>query len=207
MVRGKYPRYPPLATLPGDVESDPLNYDSEGQLKPKCELQPSELQIFKHMQVYLTKNVRKDVDYVYGMRAEVLGWHSQSRSVRVRTRTGHVVDVWPWSDPDLGDLTYYPVRPGYALTLLKFQGSELPHVTLYLDAFVPGAAFSEISRCSDALISSWVEHCQPITFNQCDDFKISVIDKSLKERTLTVESFELLFKKKWFCSERVHSHT
>ena len=97
------------------------------------------------------------------MRAEVLGWHSQSRSVRIRTRTKHVVDVWPWSNPDLGDLTCYPKRPGYASTLL----SELPHVTLYLDAFVPGAAYtglSRVQRCSDFLLGGGVsaEHFQPV---------------------------------------------
>ena len=48
---------------------------------------------------------------------------------------------------DLGHRTYYPVRPGYASTILKFQGAGLNHVTVYLDApGVPGAAYTAASR-------------------------------------------------------------
>ena len=39
------------------------------------------------------------------------------------------------------------MRPGYASTILKFQGAELDHVTVYLDApGVPGAAYTAASR-------------------------------------------------------------
>ena len=64
------------------------------------------------------------------------------------------MDVWPWSYPDLDDLTYYPLRPGCASALLKFQGAELPHVTSFLDDYVPGAAYTGVSRvetCDDFL--------------------------------------------------------
>ena len=122
VLEGKFPRYPPLAIIPENVESDPANYDDDHHLKESCELEPSELKLYKRMQVNMTKNNKKDMDFVNGMRGEVLGWHGVSKSVRVKTRVGHIVDVWPWSDPDLDDLTYYPLRPGYTSTLLKFHG-------------------------------------------------------------------------------------
>ena len=45
------------------------------------------------------------------------------------------------SNPDMGGRLYFAVRPGYASTIIKFQGAELRHVTAYLDVpGVPGAA-------------------------------------------------------------------
>ena len=72
--------------------------------------------------------------------------------------------VWPWTDSELGHKTYYPVRPGYASTVLKFQGAELEHVTAYLD--VPGAAYTAASRSqkgSDILFGGKLtaEHFKP----------------------------------------------
>ena len=133
-------------TLDGDVECNPDNY-VQGALKPHAELAPSQVPIFKGMRVYLTRNVRKDVDYVNGMSCAVLGYDRKSRGLLVKTWAGHSVTVWPWCDADLGNAVYYPVRPGYASTILKFQGAELPHVTVYLDApGAPGAACTAISR-------------------------------------------------------------
>ena len=158
VLEGKFPRYPPLAIFPGDVESDPANYDDDHHLKESCELEPSELKLYKGMQVNMTKNNRKDIDFVNGMRGEVLGWHGVSKSVRVKTRVGHIVDVWPWSDPDLDDLTYYPLRPGYASTLLKFHGAELPRVLTFQ------VQPTQASTCDDFLLSGKlnVMHFQPV---------------------------------------------
>ena len=155
-----FPRQPTLAELPGDMEANPANY-SGGKLKPDPELRPLTVPVFKGMQVYLTKNVRKDLDYVNGMRATVLSYTAASKAVRVRTATGHVFDVWRWTDVEHGNLTYYPMRPGYASTVLKFQGAELDHVTVYLDAKnVPGAAYTALSRVrrmSDFLLGGNLE--------------------------------------------------
>ena len=47
---------------------------------------------------------------------------------------------------DCGYVTAYPIRPGYASTIQKLQGSELEHVTIWLDVkkakrgHQPGAA-------------------------------------------------------------------
>ena len=145
-VQAKYPRRRPIAVVEGDVEANPENY-VRGVLKPLRELVAMELCIHAGMQVYLTKNVDKAVDYVNGMLCTVESWDAAARAVRVITATGHRVAVWPWTDPDKGNMTYYPMRPGYASTVLKFQGAELEHVTLFLDArHVPGAAYTAMSR-------------------------------------------------------------
>ncbi|CAE7464754.1 unnamed protein product, partial [Symbiodinium sp. CCMP2456] len=89
--------------------------------------------------VCFTRNVRKDMDYVNGMDAEVVGYHAHSKAIEVMTVTGHRVMVWPWSDPDLQGLTFYPLKAGYADTIMKYQGAELRHVTVFLDAEgIPG---------------------------------------------------------------------
>ncbi|CAE7028453.1 unnamed protein product, partial [Symbiodinium sp. CCMP2456] len=145
-LKALFPHYPPLATLPADVDSNPENC-VRGKLKPAGELQPSAMPVYKGMKVYLTRNARKDVDFVHGMEATVLKYDDGTGGLLVRTTTGFVVSIWPWTDPDRGGLVYYPVRPGYASTILKFQGAELPHVVVYLDApKVPAAAYTAISR-------------------------------------------------------------
>ncbi|CAE7365302.1 unnamed protein product [Symbiodinium natans] len=145
-LKALFPKYPPIATLPADVDSNPENY-VQGKLKPPAELQPSTMPVYKGMRVYLTRNVRKDIDFVNGMEATVLKYDDNTGGLLVRTATGFVVSVWPWTDPERGGLVYYPVRPGYASTILKFQGAELPHVVVYLDApKVPAAAYTAISR-------------------------------------------------------------
>ena len=147
-MKALFPRRPALVRLLGDMESNPTNY-KDGKLKAHAELQPLVFPVFAGMKVYLTKNVRKDVDYVNGMRATVVSYTEGTRAVRVKTATGHIFDVWKWTDVEHGNLTYYPIRPGYASTVLKFQGAELDHVTVYLDAKkVPGAAYTALSRVS-----------------------------------------------------------
>ena len=141
-------RRPALAPdLPGDLEANPANYDVEGKLLPDDVLQPLGVPIYKGMDIYITKNIRKDVDFVNGMLAVVLSFNPATRGLRVKTRTGHLIEVWRWSDPDHSGISYYPIRPGYCSTILKLQGAELDHISVYLDVpKVPGAAYTAISR-------------------------------------------------------------
>jgi ATP-dependent exoDNAse (exonuclease V) alpha subunit len=119
------------------------------------------------MQLYMTRNLRKDLDFVNGMRCEVESWDEVTRAIWVKTATGKRVAITPWSDEDHGGLVYYAVRPGYASTIMKFQGAELEHVTVYLDAkHVPAAAYTAMSRvrlASQCLIGGWVtpDHFTP----------------------------------------------
>ena len=81
------------------------------------------------------------------MLATVEAYLPESKALVVRTSTGHIGYSYPWTDEEYGDLTYYPIRPGYASTILKFQGAELEHVIAYLDApNIPAAASDAPSR-------------------------------------------------------------
>ena len=46
----------------------------------------------------------------------------------VLTATKRRIAVTMSHNDDLGGPAYYPLRPGYASSILKFQGAELPHV-------------------------------------------------------------------------------
>ena len=141
-----FPSFPPMTVLEGDLETNPVNYQ-DGTLKPPEALVPLPVPIHKTMWIYITKNIRKDMDLVNGMRARVVGYNEHTRGLRVETATGKVADVWRWTDVEKGSKTYYPIRLGYASTILKFQGAELDHVVAYLDAKkIPAAAYTAISR-------------------------------------------------------------
>ena len=46
-------------------------------------------------------------------------------------------------------LSYYPVRIGYASTVLRMAGAELEHVTIFLDVpHAAAAAYTAMSRVS-----------------------------------------------------------
>ena len=76
---------------------------------------------------------------------------TQTVAVRVLTNTGKRFRIWSWTDKELYNLSYYPLRPGYCSTIIKFQGAELKHVTVYLDVpGVPGAAYTAMSRVATA---------------------------------------------------------
>lgn len=168
-LKALFPRHPALVVLPADVDSNPENYDEEGKLlQDASALKAAQLPLFKGMRVVFTRNVRKDIDYVNGMDGTVVAYHKKTKAVEVLTQTNFRVMVWPWTDVERGNATYYPMKAGYADTILKFQGAELPHVTVVLDAKgVPGAAYTALSRVSygtDYLLGGVVEaaHFQPV---------------------------------------------
>ena len=145
----KFPRRPPLATVPGDPESSPDNYIGS-KLKADKSLKPLPVPIYKGLRVYLTNNVHKENDFCNGMLAHVEHYCKKSRGVRVRTQTGRRIMVYPWTNPHrVGSSAYYPLRPGYAATIMRFQGASLDHVTVWLDVpGVKGAAYTALSRIS-----------------------------------------------------------
>ena len=108
--------------------------------------------IHKGMRVYVTDNVHKENDYCNGMLATVEHFCKRGRGVRVMTETKKRLMVYPWHNPHRpGSKAYYPTRPGYASTIMRFQGATLPHVTVWLDIpGVKGAAFTALSRVSTA---------------------------------------------------------
>jgi ATP-dependent exoDNAse (exonuclease V) alpha subunit len=119
------------------------------------------------MLVLLTKNVRKSDGFVNGMRATVRAFYPRDGTVRVRTVLGRELMLTRWTDRDKGSLRYVPVRAGYATTIHKIQGSEPPHVTIWLDACFSGAGYTALSRVKDRdnyLVGGDVtrEHFEPV---------------------------------------------
>jgi len=160
-VQSKFPRKAPLAIIEGDIESNPDNYGPDGKMKNHRHLECTQLSLYESMQVYFTRNVDKSRDYVNGMRGTVVAWDARVSSVQVLTKTGHLVWVYPWTDVELGNKTYFPLKAGYATTILKVAGAELPHVTLWLDVpHVPAAAYTGMSRVAygrDLLIGGYLD--------------------------------------------------
>ena len=69
--------------------------------------------------------------------------------MRILIDTGFHVEVTPWTGRDFGGKVYYPIKPGYASTILKLQGTEQQKIAVYLDAKnVPGGAYTALSRVS-----------------------------------------------------------
>ena len=135
-----FPDQSPLAVLPGDPDANPANFRGSEQHA----WEPAPIPIFLGARVQLTKNLHKEMDYVNGMGATILGL--QQGGVRVRTDTGFTVVVYPWTDGD-SRATFHPMRLGYANTLTKLQGVTLDSMTLYLDvANIPAAGYVALSR-------------------------------------------------------------
>ena len=128
------------------LESYTGNYD-HGELLPLDQLVPSQLPIYVGMKAFCASTVRTDLDYVNGMEVEVISWSTRNQAVRVLTKTGRTFDVTKWYDADAGGLCYYPLRVGYASTILRMAGAQLQHVTVYLDyPNVAAAAYTALSR-------------------------------------------------------------
>ena len=118
----------------GDVESNPDNYHKDGTLKALRLLKSNPFPVFKNMRTMFTRNVRKDIDYVNGMMGTLETFEEATGRVRILTDIGYHVEVTPWTDKDLGGMIYYPIKAGYASTILKLQGSEQKKIVAYLDA-------------------------------------------------------------------------
>ena len=87
------------------------------------------------------------MDFVNGMLCKVLDWNAERGTVTVETATGKILPIGPEPDQEKDGMVYYPLRHGFASTILKKQGAELPHVVIYLDApNVKAAAYTGMSR-------------------------------------------------------------
>jgi ATP-dependent exoDNAse (exonuclease V) alpha subunit len=138
-----------LAELPAEFDANTENYDAKGKLRTDRKPIPSQLQIRKGLRVHLTRNCDKAGDFVNGMECVVKAWDDRSRCLHVETVTGKAIAVFQYTDPnpEAQNVSFFPIRLGYASTIYKMQGAELAHVTIYLDR--PGqkaAAYVAMSR-------------------------------------------------------------
>ena len=129
----------PLAVLPTDPESNVDNF-YKGNMVAEV---PLDVGIYREAYVILTKNLNKEIGFVNGMGATVLGM--DKCNVIVRTDQGRVLAVHPWTSEN--KVVHYPMRLGYASTLHKVQGATLEHITVWLDAAnFCAAAYVALSR-------------------------------------------------------------
>ena len=141
----------PIATVRGDPEQNPDNFDEKGKLRTDRPPRPSKVPIYIGMKLVLTQNVRKSDGYVNGMQCEVEHWEDNGNGgvLRVRLENGDRLPVTMWTDMHQSQARYFPVRIGYGSTIHKAQGGEYKHVTIWLDVrFMPAAAYTALSRVS-----------------------------------------------------------
>ena len=139
----------PIATLPGDVEQNPDNYDATGKLREDRPSRPCKIPIYKGMKLCLTENVRKEDGYVNGMCCEVERFDANGNGgvLRVKLESGERLPITMWTDIHKTGARYFPIRIGYGSTIHKAQGGEYKHVTVWLDVrFMPAAAYTALSR-------------------------------------------------------------
>ena len=125
------------------------NYTTVNKLRTDHKPIPCTIHIRKGLRLHLTRNLDKKGDFVNGMDCVVMDWDETHRCLRVKTATGKDVAVYQYTDPDPAaqNVSFFPIRLGYASTMYKMQGAELEHITIYLD--LPGqraAAYVALSR-------------------------------------------------------------
>ena len=138
-----------LGTVEADWEANLANYLLDGKLRSDRPPLPQPLALFAGLKVHLTRNLDKPGDFVNGMAAVVQSFHQPSGCLRVLTETGRHLAVYPVTEyvEECGTVTAYPIRAGYACTIHKLQGAELPHVTVWLDVkHMRAAGYVAVSR-------------------------------------------------------------
>ena len=79
------------------------------------------------------------------MRCTVEAYDAIAAAVIVLTGAQRRVAITRRHDEEMG-LSLYPLRPGYASTVMKFQGAELSHVIVFLGKPHAPAAYAAMSR-------------------------------------------------------------
>lgn len=139
----------PLTEIPADYEDNAENFNDQSKLRQDQAPVPSRIQVHRGLRVVLTKNLDKQKHFVNGMSCRVISFDPDSKAIIVATQTKQKLAIYPYTDKNVPvkAIVYYPLRLGYAGTVYKFQGAELPHVTVWLDRQgVRAAAYVAISR-------------------------------------------------------------
>lgn len=139
----------PLTEIPADYEDNAENFNDQSKLRQDQAPVPSRIQVYRGLRVVLTKNLDKQKHFVNGMSCRVISFDPDSKAIIVATQTKQKLAIYPYTDKNVPvkAIVYYPLRLGYAGTVYKFQGAELPHVTVWLDRQgVRAAAYVAISR-------------------------------------------------------------
>lgn len=139
----------PLTDIPADYEDNAENFNDQSKLRQDQAPIPNRIQVYRGLRVVLTKNLDKQNHFVNGMSCRVISYDPDSKAIIVAMQTKQKLAIYPYTDKNVPvkPIVYYPLRLGYAGTVYKFQGAELPHVTVWLDREgVRAAAYVAISR-------------------------------------------------------------
>ena len=166
---------------------------SGAHTKPFVEVRPHLVSLHARMHIFLTRNVKEDVDVVNGMDAVDESWNAQNCFVTAITLTNRRITVLPITIPTVSRSAYFPFRPGYAPTILRHQGNlintliksilcrlifalsqsqgaELTHVTVYLEAKGnPSAAHTAASKSATRRRHPLRRRLNTGAFYTCDD--------------------------------------
>ena len=158
-LQAKFGNRPPMAVLPTEFDANEDNFDKQRKLRGDRRPRPKMLPVHRGMRVHLTRNLNKEHDFVNGMEGTIEDYDEDSECLRIRTKTGRLLAGHKYTDPET-KCTFFPIRAGYASTIYKMQGAQLPHVTIWLDK--PGVkaaayvAMSRVRRDNDYLLGGIV---------------------------------------------------
>lgn len=103
-----------------------------------------EVPMHRGQRMSLTRNLQKFRGHCNGLQGTIL--RQDGNLVTLSTEHGLVV-VHPFRDADVGSAPFFPMEVGYATTLAKVQGAELPAVAICCDVLgVPAAGYVALSR-------------------------------------------------------------
>ena len=207
-----------LGTVPCDWEANLENYDDRGRPRTDRKPEPLGQDLFLGLRLHLTKNKDKGRGFVNGMEATVEDYDAHSGLIMVRTKLGKLLSVHPYTEEvfgeklvhgeirhtRIGNVCAYPFRAGYASTIYKLQGAELPHITAWLDApNARGAAYVALSRVAydkDYLLAGTLTsaHFYPTSWvcRVSDQSETTASGRPSRNAT-AIQEFRLPMRKQW----------
>ena len=145
------------------MEANLANYNRQRKLLPRKYLKPLELRLYRCMKVSITRNVNKKIGLNHGMHCVVEDYDAASSGARLKPMRGGRIASYLWTDKDLGDVAYHPLRPGYCSTIIKYQEAELEHVTVWLDfQGIEAAAYAALDEFQHEIVTCQMHmnrHC------------------------------------------------
>ena len=121
--------------------------------------------IFKGMKVMITQNRDKRNNVVNGQMAEVATCHGNT--IFLKMPENKIALIHPvTSNTENGNVTCYPIRIAYAITMCKSQGQTLSKTILWFDRdnIPPGTGYVALSRVRKMSDISFLTPLKPCYF-------------------------------------------
>ena len=105
---------------------------------------------YRGMQVVITDNRDKACRVVNGQEATLIFNHT---TLLIQYHDGERAFVYPVTHfESKGDVTRYPITPGYARTISKSQGQNLKHLLMWLDCNTVPAGLAYVALSTEGAI-------------------------------------------------------